>query len=143
MVEDRDALGIAVAVDHMVLWMVPVHMQDLVVLADPQAAPMEAPDVDVTLGDEDDTGMAAVVDGHMAALAEVLPKTSKQILLSIYMILLKKVIIPLLNIELYLWSNGLNYLWMSIIIRSFTWSTPWARISTTTWWRWSVRTWRM
>jgi hypothetical protein len=90
-VEDRDALGIAVAVDHMVLWMVPVHMQDLVVLADPQAAPMEAPDVDVTLGDEDDTGMAAVVDGHMAALAEVLPKTSKQILLSIYMTLLKKV----------------------------------------------------
>jgi hypothetical protein len=72
-VEDRDALGIAVAVDHMELWMVQVHMQDLVVLADPQAAPMEAPGVDVTLGDEDDTGMAAVVDGHMAALAEVLP----------------------------------------------------------------------
>ena len=77
MVEDRDALGIAVAVDHMVLWMVEVHMQDLVVPADPRASPMEAPDADVTLGDEDDKGMAAAVDGHMAALAGVLPKISK------------------------------------------------------------------
>ena len=77
MVEDQDALGIAVAVGYMVLWMVEVHMQDLEVLEDPQASPTGAPDVDVTVGDEDDKGMAAAVDDHMVAPVEALPKTSK------------------------------------------------------------------
>ena len=53
------------------------HSLDPVVLVDHQVSPMEDPGAVVTVGDEDDKGMAAAVDAHKAAPAEVRPKISK------------------------------------------------------------------
>ena len=53
------------------------HSLDPVVLVDHQVSPMEDPGAVVTVGDEDDKGMAAAVDDHMVAPVEALPKTSK------------------------------------------------------------------
>ena len=78
MAENQDVLDIEGAADHMVLHLMEVHNLDQVEVEDLLVNQMEVLDVVVTFDDEDDKGMAAVVDDRKEVLSEVLPRNQNQ-----------------------------------------------------------------
>ena len=77
MAENQDVLDIEGAADHMVLHLLEVRNLDQVEVEDLLANQKEVLDVVVTFDDEDDKGMAAVVDDRKEVLSEVLPRNKK------------------------------------------------------------------
>ena len=76
--ENQDVLDIEGAADHMVLHLMEVHNLDQVEVEDLLAKQKEVLDVAVIFDDEDDKGMAAVVDDRKEVLSEVLPRNKSQ-----------------------------------------------------------------
>ena len=77
MAEHQDVLDIEDVADHMVLHLMVVHNLDQVEVEDLLENQKEVLDVVVTFDDEDDKGMAAVVDDRKEVLSEVLPRNKR------------------------------------------------------------------